>query len=143
MPKDTTGPEAIAKRERMARALKLRKSGATYRQIGEQLGVSISTAHEYVRDALAEVTKEPAETVLALELERLDGMLLGIAKQANSGDLKAIDRALRIMVRRDRLTGLDALAILRIQGEGREMAAVDQFHAAMLGEKADDDRDDE
>lgn len=139
----STGPEAIARRERMAQALKLRKAGATYRQIADRLGVSISTAYDDIRDALAEITREPAETLLALELERLDGMWLGISRAANRGDLKAIDRAIKISQRRGKLTGLDALAALRVQSEGREMSAVDAFHAEMLGGKAGDDEVDE
>lgn len=136
-----TGPESIARRERMAEALEMRKTGMSYRQIAARLDVSISTAHEYVTTALAEVTKEPAATLLAIELERLESWLYAIEPAISEGDLKAIDRGIRISQRIGKLTGLDALAILRVRNEGREMSAVDQFLAEMLGEKATDEDD--
>ncbi|MFC9874868.1 hypothetical protein [Nocardia salmonicida] len=136
---DKTSPEAIEKRRRMAEALRLRETGANYRMIGEALEVSTSTAHGYVTDAIKELTREPAEAVLQMELNRLDTLTYRLWEDATADNLKAVDRVLRIMERRDKLTGLDAMAILRIRGEGRELSAVDAFHAEMLGEKADDD----
>lgn len=136
---DKTSPEAIEKRKRMVQALRLRETGAHYRQIGDALGVSTSTAHAYVSDALKELTREPAESVLQMELARLDTLTLSLWKDATAGHLKAIDRVLRIMERRAKLVGLDTMAVLRIRGEGREMSAVDAFHAEMLTEKALDD----
>ncbi|WP_328438280.1 helix-turn-helix domain-containing protein [Nocardia puris] len=141
--KSGTGPESIERRRRMAKALALREGGASYRRIAEALDVSLSTAHAYVVEAMAEVTKEAAESVLQLELARLDRMMLGIWRDAANGELKSIHAALKIMERRAKLTGLDALAVMRIRADGRELSAVDEFHAEMLGDKADDDEPDD
>lgn len=124
--------------ERRVQALKLRIAGASYRVIGEQLGVSGKTAWEDVHHALAELAElEEALTkeYRALELARLDDWTLDAARilktthplvsggKVLSGftesgkvigltdegpKLQAIDRLLRISERRARLLGLDA-----------------------------------
>lgn len=104
-----TGREAAA--ERRIEALELRKLGASYRTIGERLGVSTAQAFEDVRRELAKLAKQASEIageVRAIELERLDDMLRAIAPQLRQGNLGAIDRALRIQERRSKLLGLDA-----------------------------------
>lgn len=101
------GPTA-ARRERMARALRLREDGASYDQIAKTTKVSRRQAWLDVQDALKEVTREPAEEVLKLELARLDMLFLtAMARVREDRNLKAIDTALRIMDRRSRYLGLD------------------------------------
>ena len=46
---------------RRQRALELRLAGASYREIGAQLGVSEKTAHSDVLRVLAETAQEPAD----------------------------------------------------------------------------------
>ncbi|MFI5778687.1 helix-turn-helix domain-containing protein [Nocardia sp. NPDC051570] len=136
--KSKTSPVSIDKRKRMAQALQLRETGANYRQIAKALDISTSTAHAYVDEAMKELTREPAESLLQLELSRLDAMLLGIWRQASRGDLQAIDRALKIMERRTKYTGLDQLAVLKMAQDGKDMPAVDAWLDAMLGSGASD-----
>src|SRR3954463_1560088 len=65
--------EAIA--ERRVRALELRKAGASYREIGRELGVDVHTAHADIGAELAalrETAVGEATELRALELERLD-----------------------------------------------------------------------
>lgn len=64
--------------EQAVEAVKMRGQGATFRQIAERLGVSVSTAHGIVEEAYANVLQEPAAAALALELERLDNDLLAL-----------------------------------------------------------------
>lgn len=97
--------------ERRVKSLELRKMGWSYRRIGKALGVAGKTAFQDVRDALEALRQEQdglAEDILALELERLDDMLVTALKQAIGGRLEAIDRVLRIMDRRARFLGTDA-----------------------------------
>ena len=92
-------------------ALELRKSGCSYRIIGEKLGVSHVTALGDVHTALkaiAIIQDASAKDLLLLELARLDDMQLALAKQVRAGHLGAIDRTLRIMERRSRYCGLDS-----------------------------------
>lgn len=115
------------RRERASKALALRREGASYSQIAQELRVSTTTAFDDVDKALKEITREPAEDVLKLELERLDSMFFrlstqigrvnrSLAKEQEKGtlDLKGVD-ALRRLIgtqitvseRRARMLGLD------------------------------------
>lgn len=106
---DAASPRRIEAAEKRARALELRKAGATYDQIARQVGFSErGAAYRAVQTALLEITQEPAQEVRQLELERLDAMLLGLWPAARKGKEGAVDRVLRIMERRAKLLGLDA-----------------------------------
>jgi hypothetical protein len=108
-------PSKNSKQQAQARAkdkeaLELRKAGATYQQIADKLGISLSGAGVCVSramDALRLEVKEAAEQVLELELDRLDSMLLGLWDKARRGDTAAIDRVLKIQDRRAKYLGLD------------------------------------
>lgn len=120
-----------ARRERMARALELRELGTTYESIANQTGVSTRQAYEDVQDALREITREPAESVLSVELRRLDAILYPMTQQARGGDQGAVDRVLRIMNRRAKYLGLDQAA------RSNQVEAVSGLIEELLG-KADD-----
>jgi len=100
---------AIAK-ERRQKAFELRKSGASFVEIGKKLGISTQAAHQHVQkkiQELAKKTNEDAMDVMRMELERLDQMMLGIYKDAVAGKVTAVDRVLKIMDRRAKFLGLD------------------------------------
>lgn len=96
---------------RRRKAYGLRMVGGTYRQIAEACGVSVKTSFDDVKAVMEELrqeAREDAETIRAMELERLDTMLSKIWPAVQLGKLLAVDRALKIMERRSRLLGLDA-----------------------------------
>ena len=100
--------QKVRAHERHLQALELRKAGVTYEVIATQLGyANASGARKAVVSALKATLREPAAELRELELARLDAMLLPLWRRVQSGDEKAIDRALRIMERRARLLGLD------------------------------------
>jgi hypothetical protein len=104
--------------ERQRQALELRRAGATYDQIAVKLGYKgHQGAWKAVQSALRKTLKEPAVAVRRLENDRLDRLTLALWPRAISGDLKAIDRVLRIMVRRADLNGLDAAKETRVTGK--------------------------
>lgn len=111
------------RRERMARAIQLREQGATYEQISTTLGVSKKRAYEDVRDALKEITREPAEDLFKIELQRLDRLWQVAFKAALSGDMTAMDRAIKLIDRRAKLLGLDAPKELKINAENVDLDA--------------------
>ena len=102
-----TSPRAIERAERIAEALDLRKQGCSYPAIAAEMGVSMSTAHDYVLAGMLAIIREPAEHVLLLELERLDLMQAGIFAAAAGGDIAAIHAVLQLQARRPKLLGLD------------------------------------
>lgn len=97
-----------AKRAHAAnQALTMRKTGHSYREIADTLNTSVSTAHKYVQDALAAITKDSAEEVLKLQMERYNSLLAAHYTNALQGDTQATDRALAIMARIERLHGVN------------------------------------
>ena len=80
--------------------MKLRASGASFRQIREALSVSKPRAFRIVRkalDELAEHCQETAERVRQLELYRLDRMRLAL--DPKKSDPRVADTLIRIRAR--------------------------------------------
>jgi DNA-binding CsgD family transcriptional regulator len=101
--------EAIA--ERRVRAFGLRKAGASYRQIAQQLGVSLNTAWADVNAELLEYrdqVKADVAEVRDMELQRCDEMILGLWPHVRKGDAKSVFAAVKVMERRAKLLGIDA-----------------------------------
>lgn len=112
--REVAGHPAAARKvnqaERRTHAIELRKAGATYQAIGDELHVTRQTAHEivtaYMND-LQGLASSEAEMIRAIELERLDRMQLGLWTRATGGDVRAVEAVLKIMDRRARYLGLD------------------------------------
>src|SRR5215212_5566001 len=95
--------------ERQAQALALHKAGLGYQVIADRLGYAgRSGAYKAVEAALHKTLQQPADELRTLELARLDRMQVAIWDKAISGNLRAVDRVLKIMKRRATLLGLDA-----------------------------------
>jgi predicted DNA-binding protein (UPF0251 family) len=109
-------------REREAKALRLRAEGATYDEIGRQLGVSRPMAARVVHRALDRVVREPANHLIALECTRLDLLTKAHMPKALAGSARAAEIVLRVMERRARLLGLDA----PVRSEVHVMSAEEQ-----------------
>lgn len=105
-----TRAEQLLAAERKKKAFALRKGGASYPEIAEALGVSVSTAHGYVAstlEALQKEAREDADVIREMELMRLDSMWMALMPQMQKGHLQAIDKGLKIMERRSKFLGLD------------------------------------
>jgi hypothetical protein len=97
-------------RERQGQAIVLRRSGASYRDIGRSLGVSHEQARQDILASLQRIDDEYAQdrTLLrTLMLERYDRMLLSYWEKALGGDYQAATTVLSIMAAIRRITGLD------------------------------------
>jgi hypothetical protein len=137
-----TSPRRLEAHQKRARALELRKAGATFEQIAQQVGYSgRSKAYEAVQKALRDVTIDDAEEVLALELQRLDAMQMGLWGKARVGDVQAVNALLRIMDRRAKYLGLDdyesrmaAVAEQQVQVNQQLAGQIIQLMEAVLGE---------
>ena len=93
-------------------ALELRMLGLSYRAIATDCGVNESTAYSDVQNAIGlldNIRREKAEQYRTLELLRLEAMTLSLNAKIDSGDTKAIVVAVKLMERRAKLLGLDAL----------------------------------
>lgn len=111
MAKEKT-PKEIERSQRRSKALEMRKAGFSYEQISMELGVTKKCAFDYVEQELASVAKyrqEQAETLLQLELLRLDEIIKFMWVRAQSrNDPKAVEQILKAMERKARYLGLDA-----------------------------------
>lgn len=73
---DRRPPEQVEEsRVRRAEVMRLRRAGATFEQIGEQLGISKQAAHKLYKAMLAEIPRDEIETYRAEQVERLDELL--------------------------------------------------------------------
>lgn len=115
--------QAILISERREQAINLRRAGLSLRDIAKRLSVDVATIHEDIKVMMAEAIKENvnnADQLRAMELERLDRMLLNISGQLapvmaadgktvlKPASLNAVNTALRISEQRSKLLGLFA-----------------------------------
>lgn len=116
MPKKLLGPKAtqstskerIAVDTRRKSMMELRIAGYSLRAIAAELGCAMSTVTDGIERELAELTREPAERLRTVEVERMDEMLKALWPRIQSGDTASVDSGLRVMARRAKLLGLDA-----------------------------------
>ncbi|TVO65950.1 helix-turn-helix domain-containing protein [Denitromonas ohlonensis] len=73
-PKAITSSTSIKQAERRAEVLRLRLDGHTLQAIGDRLGIRADSVHDIITRSLRDMTKEPAEQLLDLELARLDSL---------------------------------------------------------------------
>ncbi len=100
---------AAQREERRQRALEMRRTGASFLQIAKKLEYrNPAEAARDVTKLLTATVRETSEEVRAVELARLDGLMVTLWPSARRGDLQAVDRVLKIMERRAKLLGLDA-----------------------------------
>ena len=116
--KNKTSPSTIDAKVRAAKALELRMEGMKFDDIANELGYnSKQAAFDAVSRELQAITREPAEEVLRLDLERLDRMWGIHYLNAQAGDAIALSSCMRIMERRARLLGLDAPSKNEVTGK--------------------------
>lgn len=116
---DETSEQSCAKAASTVTALDLRITGKSYREIAAELGCSVSKAYDDVSAALAKLEAESAEKaaeVRRIELDRIDVMLKGIWPEAEAGDARKIETALKLMERRAKLLGIDAPTKQEVSG---------------------------
>lgn len=90
--------------------LRLRRMGYSYREIGERVGINDTYASTLVKEEVKSIekrTRESADMIRAIEVERLDAMLVGLWPAATNGDVRSVDAALKLSERRAKLLGLE------------------------------------
>ncbi len=102
-----TTKAAIARVERQARALDLRREGQNYRTIAAELAVSVSTAHNLVVSATKAIPAESVDQLRAVDGERTEQLWRVAWAAAQGGDPKSITAAIKVLERRAKLLGLD------------------------------------
>jgi hypothetical protein len=99
--------KVLERKEKTLEALRLRKAGANYREIGEILHISESYARRLCIKAANDVVIDNAKEVIMMDLLRLDEFqMLATRQLRQNGDLSQIERIMRIMRERRDILGL-------------------------------------
>lgn len=145
MPKSGRGARAGHREhvaERTLRAMELRKAGASYAAISRVTGTSKQQAFRDCQRALAAILADrqtTAEEHVALELERLDSLLLFVWTAAKAGDIGAANVARRVCESRRKLLGLDAAQRVELAGRPGAPVVVEHQTVPTLSAMSDSD----
>lgn len=125
-------------RWRQAEAVRLASKGMDYDGIAKAVGyANRGTAWRTVNKALQAHTVADVDQLRERELERLDRLQVLLWLQADQGDLKAVDKILKVIDQRCRLLGLDRQCRCeRAKHEGRTVIAPEWMVQEYLAAKA-------
>ncbi len=118
MESKTSGRRLSAEQTR-ANVLALRLAGATWREIGNAVGISHQRAHRLFAEVLGrtrKLTDEKAAQLREVEAQRLEAATKAIWARVIQGELAALDRFTRLSERRSALLGLDAPRGVQLAG---------------------------
>jgi hypothetical protein len=96
------------------RAYVMRVAGFTDKDVPDTLGITEQEANEIIGKRAEQAKKRTVSQIkisTMLEIDRLDGLFRACYPEALSGSLGHVDRVLRIMERRAKLLGLDAVTL--------------------------------
>ena len=92
--------------QRRAHALEMKRAGADLEQIARRLGyASPASCKRDLSAAFAEVLKTPTEEARALDVLRIEKMIMALWPDARSGIAAAVDRVGRLIDLRAKLLG--------------------------------------
>ena len=115
----------MSSREKQKRAMALKLAGASYAQIAENLGYADSSgAHKAVAVGMKSSLQENAGELRKIHYGRLEHMLMLVWPAVNQGDSHAVNSALQVMDRMERLYGLNAADRIDVSTGPRETIIV-------------------
>lgn len=94
--------------DRRARAMDMRRDGASLRAIATALGMSCAAVHETIQVGLRETIEPVSDELREMELQRLDVLWRKLQKGVNAGEADAIRAAVRVIDTRAKLLGMNA-----------------------------------
>jgi len=125
--------EAMHRQNELARkAHEMKRAGASWWDISEQLGITEYAASQLVADRIRQaselVNRGDKLAALDLEVETLNEMQWAIYARVRKGDLKAIETVLKIQAQRVKFLGLEDVQ----QGAGSTTLVVSGDSAAYI-----------
>ena len=112
-----------AKAERNVRLFNLLKAGVPIAEIALQEGLSVRRARELVEGMLGRREVDPPAGFVQLQIGRLGDAMMVAHAAMMAGDMRALDRVLRIVGELDRYHGLGAAQAAPAAGATRALAA--------------------
>jgi hypothetical protein len=105
---------------RRVRAVELRTAGHTYDQIATELGyANRGTVYRVVANALETQTVDAVKGLRSLEVERLDKLQVAVWQKAMEGDVPSAMAAVRCIMARCHLLGLEGQAQIDFEARPR------------------------
>lgn len=129
--------------EEVAQMLHARRAGASYAAIARQFGVSTQTVHSKIKSALADMPKEEATELRAMEAQKLDYAETRLQDQIRVGNIQAINTLIRLSESRRRLLGLDMPEQHEVKVSREEQSLAEQMARelqAKFTREADEER---
>ena len=115
----------MSSKEKQKRAMALKLAGASYAQIADNLGYADSSgAYKAVSRGMKNSLQESAADLRKIHYGRLEHMLLLGWPAVNQGDSRAVNSALQVMDRMERLYGLNEAQKVDITAGARETIIV-------------------
>ena len=115
----------MSSKEKQKRAMALKLAGASYAQIADNLGYADSSgAYKAVSRGMKNSLQESAGDLRKIHYGRLEHMLMLVWPAVNQGDSRAVNSALQVMDRMERLYGLNAAEKVDITAGARETIIV-------------------
>jgi len=130
---------AVLQEEQNALAMKafqMRKAGASWWEIAENLKISEQQAgmlvHNRIKEAAKLVDEGTKRTMLAMEVDRLDTLQQAIWADAVGGDRQAIETALKIIQARAKVLGLETIPSSTVTNNTIVVAGTSEEYVAAL-----------
>jgi hypothetical protein len=137
-------PLTAAERQKMA--VTLRMSGATYRRIGEALGVSHVQAKRYCDRAFEQHATDSIEQLRMIQFSRIEHMIMLLWPQVNTRDIAAIHTVRALMNDENTIMGVGAGETSSITTSSRTIIATgnkEEFVKALQEARATQQREEE
>jgi hypothetical protein len=107
------GPTALARQDRIEKALDLRIGGMPVSAIAATLGVDRTTVHRYITEGTAgrgERIEDKRQAEREIQSAQIDEVIASVLPLAKEGELGAVDRLVKLWSRQAQLLGLDLRA---------------------------------
>ena len=133
--KKTPSKRTITMRRREAQSFTLRMAGENFQSIADIVGYADpSGAFRAFNRALDRLIIEEPNEMRLLELSRLDAVQIETYRQAEEGQLSAVDRLLKIQERRSKLMGLDTPVQVEVAGKDGGPVQVREVRIELSGD---------
>lgn len=127
--------------DRARKAYELSLAGWTQDEIGKELGISYNTVRLDLDYWIKKTVMPLAEDVKKKQLDRLELLWREAFKKAQSGDVPAMNAALKVLERQAKLLGLDVNKIeLTTVNDPREIELIELINEARVKMKAEEDK---
>lgn len=127
--------------DRARKAYEMTLAGRTQDEIAKELGVSHQTINKDLKYWIAQTVMPLAEDAKKMQLDRLELLWRAAYTKAQSGDVPAMNAALKVLERQAKLLGLDITKVEFSQvNDPREIELIELINEARAKMKTEEDK---